>query len=309
LAGVFFPYRLADPSPRARPGLVYDRARRRTVLFGGSNNVGALGETWEWDGVVWNQVDIPGPVARFSHCMVYDAGRGRTVLFGGVDGYDGKLLGDTWEYDGSRWIQVADSGPRARIGHAMAWDGSRGRTVLFGGGGAAPDSPACHDTWEWDGSGWHDLAIESPTANLFHRMAFDERRARVVSFGGRGGGADTWEFDGFGWTRVSVAGPRPRDHHAVAYDSGRGRIVLFGGGWQAPEGTPDRDLWLSDLWEWDGQAWRVLLASGPPSQGGQPGLVYDEARQVLVLFGGGGSTDHHLAGTWEWNGSRWRMVR
>jgi hypothetical protein len=33
--------------------MVYDRARRRTVLYGGINNAS---DTWEWDGARWSQV-------------------------------------------------------------------------------------------------------------------------------------------------------------------------------------------------------------------------------------------------------------
>ena len=41
--------RLAGPTPghRYQPVMVYDRARNRTVLYGG---IGGASDTWEWDG-------------------------------------------------------------------------------------------------------------------------------------------------------------------------------------------------------------------------------------------------------------------
>jgi hypothetical protein len=47
--------RLAGPTPghRYQPVMVYDRARRKTVLYGG---IGGSAETWEWDGRRWERV-------------------------------------------------------------------------------------------------------------------------------------------------------------------------------------------------------------------------------------------------------------
>ena len=46
---------LEGPTPgyRYQPVMVYDRARGRTVLYGG---IGGPGDTWEWDGQRWRQL-------------------------------------------------------------------------------------------------------------------------------------------------------------------------------------------------------------------------------------------------------------
>jgi hypothetical protein len=46
--------RMTGPTPghRYQPLMVYDRARDRTVLYGG---IGGPGDTWEWDGQRWRQ--------------------------------------------------------------------------------------------------------------------------------------------------------------------------------------------------------------------------------------------------------------
>jgi hypothetical protein len=46
--------RLTGPTPghRYQPVMVYDRARDKTVLYGG---IGGASDTWEWDGQQWRQ--------------------------------------------------------------------------------------------------------------------------------------------------------------------------------------------------------------------------------------------------------------
>jgi len=41
------------PGHRYQPVMVHDRARSRTLLYGG---IGAGGDTWEWDGVAWRRM-------------------------------------------------------------------------------------------------------------------------------------------------------------------------------------------------------------------------------------------------------------
>jgi hypothetical protein len=41
------------PGHRYQPVMVYDRARKKTVLYGGIAN---SGDTWEWDGQRWRQI-------------------------------------------------------------------------------------------------------------------------------------------------------------------------------------------------------------------------------------------------------------
>ena len=104
--------------------MAFDGTRRRTVLFGGRNHTGLLGDTWEWDGENWTQVADSGPARRHGHAMAFDPNRQRIVLFGGDA--NGRL-NDTWEWDGNEWVQQGDSGPSARIHPAMAYDTGRSR--------------------------------------------------------------------------------------------------------------------------------------------------------------------------------------
>lgn len=240
----------AGPPGRDSFAMAYDSQRGRVVLFGGRSVPGSMvlpNDTWEWDGINWVQMPVPGtaPSPRHLHAMSYDAVRGKTVLFGGLSG---NALGDTWEWNGSVWVQVASTGPALRIRHSIVYDSVRGKTVLFGGDGRFVYTEF-GDTWEWDGSNWVQVALTGPSARTAHAMTYDSQRGRTVLFGGVSGSGtthieygDTWEWDGSTWMLASIAGPTARVHHAMAYDSQRGCTVLFGGGSSMPP--------FGDTWEW-----------------------------------------------------------
>jgi hypothetical protein len=78
----------------------------------------------------------------------------------------------------------------------MVYDPTRGVCVLFGGADAATYAPLA-DTWEFDGTGWAQIA-SSATAGGWPGMAFDTVRRQVVRHGGRTGlfppNGETWVF-------------------------------------------------------------------------------------------------------------------
>lgn len=89
---------------------------------------------------------------------------------------------------------------------------------------------------------------------------------------------------------------------AMAYDSSRNRIVVFGG---AMAGDPI--LESDQTWEWDGTSWtRRLTLVSPPARW-MHAMVYDSARQRIVIFGGMGANGG-LNDTWEWDGTTWTQV-
>src|SRR5262249_25333994 len=141
--GTNWAQRMPVQSPAARQwtALAFDRARGRTVLFGGWP---VFADTWEWDGTNWSPVaGAHAPPARYRHSLAYDSARGRTVLFGGQATAPPTSLQDTWEWDGTDWTQRATAAsPAPRYGHVLAFDSARGRTVLFGHFPFA-------DTWEY----------------------------------------------------------------------------------------------------------------------------------------------------------------
>lgn len=107
---------------------------------------------------------------------------------------------------------------------------------------------------------------------------------------------DTW------YRCYAPAEPEQREAAAMAYDSARRVVVLFGGQSNLARSSHH----LDDTWEWDGSRWRRLNLPTSPSPRRHHAMVYDEARKVIVLFGG---QDHssRLPDTWEFDGTAWRL--
>lgn len=136
------------PAARTSHAIAYDKARGRTVLFGGFG-ASVFGDTWEWDGTAWTQVATTGPTARYDHAMAYAGGCGHTLLFAGYDQSPPTgRVDDTWDWDGTTWTRLPAAGPSARNGHKMAYDSLRRRFVLFGG--YALPAGQNGETWEFN---------------------------------------------------------------------------------------------------------------------------------------------------------------
>jgi hypothetical protein len=199
--------------PAAEAGFVYDSRRDWFVAFGGTKGDGsAYGDTWVFAGSTWARVATASPPSRQSHAMVFDERRGRTVIFGGTGPYGPDQppprLGDLWEFDGRRWRpREFATGPGARTSPGAVYDSTRGVTIIFGG---VDGSGFLGDLWAWNGAEWRKLAGASsagPPPRATGQLAYDQRRDRVVLFGGRNGWPngdlnDTWEWDGATWRRV-----------------------------------------------------------------------------------------------------------
>ncbi len=275
------------------------------MLFGGTTLAGvAFGDTWEWDGTDWTQVEDAGPAARSGHALAYDANRSRVVLFGGALA-DGTPRGDTWEWDGASWTQVEDTGPDARTDLQIAFDAKATKCVLFGG--LAATNALRGDTWLWDGTTWTQAQDTGPGARRGHVQAYDAMRSEVVLFGGdSGSGAvgDTWSWDGAVWTQRAHFGPPPSASAALVFD---GTVALLYGG-VASLADPSAKL-FAGTWQWDGAHWtqRQDIGPGPRSS---IAAAFDAARGCALIFGGVAvspssqtASDDLLGDTWEEQGS------
>ncbi len=294
----------SQTAPRALSGhaMVFDAARGKVVLFGGSDDTAMSADTWDWDGSSWTVRAATGPAGRRGHSMSFDPARQRTVLFGGFSSSAQVAAPETWEWDGAAWSLRSSTGLAARGRAAMVYDPSRGRTVLFGGSTYPSSNSAIPDmteTAEWDGTAWSTSAPVSPGVRSGAAMRHDA--TRTILFGGYlppGGGlaGDTWAWNGH-WTRLQVSGPSARYSAAMAYDSNRQRLVLFGG--YGPFPAID-----GDTWEWDGTAWSQRTPAGiAPGPRGDSVAAFDASRGVTVVYGG--YNQGYLRETWEWNGQAW----
>lgn len=127
---------------------------------------------------------------------------------------------------------------------------------------------------------------ESERPTVFGATAFDTARGVLVHAGPK-----THERDASGsWRVVDPAGVRAT---ALAYDAARGVCVTF-------------DV-AGHTWTWDGLRWTQVATSGPQRRNAY-GLVYDSARQRVILYGGNMGLFGELNDTWEWDGAAWTQV-
>lgn len=301
-----------SPGPRWTLSGAFDPARRRLLVFGGTDAMGTRhGDLWSLSALPPDSSHIcvdegwqtvlplaPPPGARFASAMVSEESRATLLLFGGkAVGFD---HGDTWQWQGDRWAQqFPANNPDARFDHAMAYDRARDRVVLFGGESFGSRRG---DTWEWDGTNWALVSTGGPSPRLGHVMAYDEVTQQVLLFGGDDGfyRNDTWAWNGVAWSLLTTVGPSPRAHAAAASDPLRDRVVLFGG-----KATVDPASGLQDTWEWDGATWtQASPSASPPARSRHVMAFSGGCGQVLVAAGEiAGSFD--VTDTWKWNGTRW----
>jgi hypothetical protein len=242
---------------------------------------------------------------RNAHAMIYNDDRATVMLFGGAD--EGQVLGDLWEWNGIKWRKLAATGPSPRTFPCMAYDRRRRRVVLFGGNrvlfGSENDIDTfLDDTWEWDGTRWHEIKTTAPSARAEACMVYDSRRRCMVLFGGyrrvEGKNSrlrDTWEWDGKTWKQVSTSGPSPRNGATMTYDSIRRRAILFGG--NGPSG---------ETWTWDGSSWsevKPVVAEGRFNSA----MAYDTTQRKVIRFGGWNGKER-VADTWTFDGITWQRI-
>lgn len=181
--------------------------------------------------------------------------------------------------------------------------------VLYGGLRSTPTT-VLNETWSFDGANWTQLTPNTtPPTRWGHRMVYDSRRGKLVTFGGRSPTTtatanDTWEFDGVDWQRVfPTTSPNARAFYSMVYDSRRGVCVLYGTQSGSTVGTSGGN----QTWEYDGTTWRQVVTNFVPPGLETPAMAYDEARGVTVMFGGynGTSPGTMYNSTWEYDGSNW----
>jgi hypothetical protein len=310
-----------EPDPfGAAPQVVYDHARRRLLLFSGSEGV-----VWEWapETAVWTmRAPPPGAAAPTGMlpAVVYDETRGKVLVFSYeilANVPDNNTNVSLWEWDGATgaWLErIADGLPWTYSElPALAYDAGRGAVWMFGGSQIEVDDRL----WRLDIATWTltDLTpAPRPTAwppgRGAARMAYDAGRDRLVLFGGdhAGQSRDLWELDPATTTwldrtpsDVEIAGstisagvPWPPNSVSTGIfpDTPSGRIVEMDG-ISYPQGLVD-----PVLWSWNGGAgtWSASAPVMPrwPHFAGSKLLVWDAGRSKLLVY------DSDSRDLWQW---------
>lgn len=285
------------PSPRYFYAMAYDTRRQVTILFGGLTKDGYNNETWEYDGNRWRQIETPQtPTPRGNSVMAYDPILNKTVLYGGDDGI---WLEETWEYDGQTWQLIEMASPPALYEQgAMAYFPERGGLILFGG--------LRLQTWQYVDHIWVPLDVQLPVDFRMPdvSLVYDNNRKVLVLQPSYLGEFVTLELGSSGdWYAAlneesTDTYPGRLDFVSTAFDQHRGVTVLF---------NFDGGLREEATWEYDGTSWRQANPLDAPSTRYGHRMVYDEARELIVLFGGSipGPDGIPLGETWEYDGATW----
>ena len=189
-----------NPGARTSHAMVWDSARERTILFGGTDLHRDFADTWAFDGSTsrWERLDTSGnPPPRSQHGMIYDPVTDQVILFGGR-GMNQERLHDTWLLDLAtlEWIQPASTRaaphPRGRDHVQMARDSLTGIIVMRGSslGPGLPD-----ETWHFDAHArsWSLAQTNQEPQEMGHGFLRSvERMGGLVLFGFHG----SWETSG-----------------------------------------------------------------------------------------------------------------
>ncbi len=268
-----------------------------------------LNDTWTFNGDVWQQVNASISLdSSGGYDIAFDANRNVTVLIGRSQESEGNnRFAKMWEFDESGWHKatVNEEIP-AQLFPLLVIDPHQKDLFLFSGFQLS-------EIWQYDGQAWSHSPSQVPPlmrGSLIAKVVYFEQLEAFVFTNLTGG---TEKFTPFQEERWSFLPSREENNGGrfwfdMVYDTARGVIVLFGGQRQArPAGSLQLEViqTLNDTWEFDGEVWyEVSPRQVPPARYGHA-MAYDEARGVVVLFGGIAADGTYLNDTWEYNGLTW----
>jgi galactose oxidase-like protein len=144
---------LSIPLPTWRQDGVAASDGTNIVVFGGSGNGQfEMNDTWQYNGVVWSDLNTTNtPAIRSGAAMCYDPGNGVFTMFGGST--DGNCLFETWVFNLSTkvWTNATANSttyPAARKGACLTYDSTHSQIVMFGGTNQYTEF---NDTWVFSG--------------------------------------------------------------------------------------------------------------------------------------------------------------
>ena len=307
-------YSSEGPDARESACLVYSPVTRSLLLIDGycAHPNDNRSNVYSWNERAWSKIVAEGPDTKTLSSGALNTDNNEVVVFGGIgkNGYD-DLHGDTWSFDGKVWHKVQTNPIGTRDHHKMVYDQELHSFIMYGGQNTERKMDS--STWMLKGNTWTELKIKGPGARFHFGMAYDPLRKKVVLYGGyneKGLQEDTWEFDGQKWELVTTNGPGPRGRFAMTYDGSREMVVLYGGDVSKKKvnSSSSEEVWdvRGDTWGWNGKQWTKISDGGPERM--MAALGYDDAKKMLVLFGGGDRDETNYSETWQLQRDKWVKV-
>ena len=154
--GNFTKLNIPGPGFRWHYGIVYDKNRKKVVMYGGGEKPD---EHWEFDGAKWTKINSEvNPGRRLYHRMVYNEDAKTVIVHGGMVNQNPgdpvhNVTPTTWAWDGSTWKKIAEDPVFAM---AMGYDAKRKKVVMYGKDGRSENSN--FGLWELNNDKWIRIA-------------------------------------------------------------------------------------------------------------------------------------------------------
>jgi hypothetical protein len=296
------------PSPRYYSTMAYDSDRDRMVLFGGvaykadNKTTETLYDTWEFDGTDWTKTAESGSVHVGKPVLAYDQARKQMVLVGMNDEFKTSMyLYNTETHTWAPPSPAPEKLPTCANDGVMAYQ-RHNQKIAYAGGVCTEDTPTSDELWEWDGTNWTKVTINSVSKTTGAAFTYDPTTYRLVMFGGVTFGfttplSTTQTYSNGTWTyNLLTYRPRPRSLAVFKADSANGVAWLFGG--LDEYGT----AYNIDMWRYGGGGqWHPITVTGDgaPDSCTTPIAAYDSNRSRLVV-------DCYGSTVYEWDGATWK---
>jgi hypothetical protein len=299
---------VTGPAPAAREDHTWtvDPGSGLVYLFGGRDGGRSFDDLWTFDPVTtrWSELAPagPAPAARFGHEAAWAPGVGLVITLGQAGA---RFFDDVWLFDpeAASWRELPGKGERpvARYG-SCSGIGPDGR--LWISHGFTEEGSRFFDTraYDFDTGSWSDATPPDlqPVERCLHTCWWT-RTGDFVLYGGQTTGVaalgDLWVLSGASqsragtWTKQDKPALAARQLPAVAR---RGALTIAFGG-RDIDRRPLGDTWLlPDPGE--PAITRLAIDGESPAPRSGAALVYDEARDRVLLFGGIG--DEALDDLW-----------
>lgn len=208
------------------------------------------------------------------------------------------------------WHEIQpQQAPTDRASFSMIYDSVNQNGVLFGGFGP---SGMLNDTWVFQNNDWNRLFIPGPDKRYNHSFTWsnwDEAGYVIGGLTDNGSTGDMWRFKNGSWELVIPTAVPQRHSHAAVFDSGNNILYVYGG-------LDKNNAVINDLYAYDGQVFSPVTRINEDNEeemntaGALYGhsIVYDEANDRLVLFGGADENNVKQNTTFVFKDMEWNQL-